>query len=884
MIARVIPVLEDAMAEVTFKFTSSEVANDDYFEVVSFEGTEAISKLFEFEIKVIPKRSNNPAATFMDDVLDSDPCFTMIYENEAHDIFKYPIYGMLAGFDENQTVGRYTHYTATLVPRLWKLSLNRNSQVFVDAAEPPTRTAVSIIEDLLTDAGLDHNIAGIATTELLVRDYRCQFNESDFDFISRLLENEGIYYYFDHSSGVDQIMFSDDLASTAFSSDSELTYDSSPSASKIYESINSWICRKQRLPDSVIVGDYDSENSDQEIAGSSAVGSDAGSITQYTFGENIKGDVDGEDDYIAQIRAEELEATRTRYYGEGGVCGFCAGYTFGLSAHNNSVFNVADGYLITEVTHSGAAEDTSIAGKLPFSIRRVPGRPSTVQPEPSYSNSFVAIDSTTLFRPKRITPVPKFYGTINAFIYDEVGDTDAAGSEIAELNEEGKYRVTLPFTQRDGGNIARQTTHWIRMAQPYVGVNEGLYYPLKNATEVLLTFINGDPDRPVITAALPNSVTDSLLTSANRTESILQTKGPKYEYLGFSSQIQPTIFSKSTIDRPAADTDKIRNTCPPPTEATNHQHTDAPKLGTHIDGNVNILSRGSYVIHAQTQYDDSNENKATDPIGTPPGALPPSPPVVVPQKHQDPWIDGARTDPQQIDKIKFEMLEDRVVLDTGGRDLIVNCNHYALNNESEINDTTGHDHMTHHGTAYELFTGDSEEHYIGNKYETFNGHLKSEHKWTSEDYYYGNKFEFAVAAYESIHLGENLEVFGGLKQEFALASSLEIYGGYKQELSLASCLEAFFGEKYEFALSREIAISTGARIDLNYAANLVYTPMEVDLKDVIAEKRKVKAEQNWAHLKKKFTQLEEIKAAFRKSNVEVKKSTSDIEMVEIKII
>ena len=501
------------MAEIEYKFISDAV-EDDYFTVVSFEGVEGLSRLYEYTIELKASIDRQPAETFLDDMLDGEPCFIMTYKD-----VEYPVYGMLAEFNEKQTAAGYTYYTAVLVPRLWGLNLNRDSRVYLDM------TVWDIVENTLNDYQLDYQAGSVDTAVLLEKEYRCQFNETDFDYISRLLENEGIYYYFDQSEGVDTIVFSNAEAGDDAFPDT-LSYDARPPVSKVFESVNSWVCRRKRLPQKVVIENYNYETPSDEFIGEFDV-SDYVDGEQYYYGENVADASEAE--YIAEIRAEEIRARQTQYHGESGVCAFHAGFTFSMEDHANDLYNGVD-FLITEIHHQGLFLDSTLQSGSISAGRGIKNRLAQQQEEessqPQYKNSFTAIAADIQYRPQRLTSTPKFHGTISAFVYA------ASETNEAEMDVDGRYKVTLPFRRAERDETERASS-WIRMARPYAGLyeedrpdgenrtfNEGLSYPLMANTEVLLTFINGDPDRPVITSAIPNAATPSNLTSENDNQSV----------------------------------------------------------------------------------------------------------------------------------------------------------------------------------------------------------------------------------------------------------------------------------------------------------------------------------------------------------------------------
>ncbi len=477
----------------TFRF-KSHAAGGDQFTVVSYTATEGLSCLYRYDITL---KAPISAAIDLDEMLDNPARFIVDFAgNES------PTHGVLSTFDEVRISGEYIFYQATLVPRLWKLSTYKTNEIYTTEI-----TVDNIIRTVLDNADLKENVdfdIGSIKNTLLQRKYICQFCESDFSFISRLMENEGIYYFFEQGIDSEVLIITDDSEYDPIETPTA-TFDTAPQSHRVGESIQSWLCRKQRLPENVTVRDYNPEQPSLDVYDTRSVDA-AGHGTEYLYGENFLTEAEAE--HLTQIRAEEFICRKTRYYGESGICGFSSGYTFDLSGHPNDKYNNIS-YLITEVTHEGQFLDQNAS--------------DNTETKPIYNNTFVAIEASTPWRPPVKTPKPRFFGTMTAFVYAE------ATSEMAEINAEGCYRVHMPFDKADGSknstNPDRKASCWIRMAQPYVGEGEGMYFPLRGGTEVLLTFINGDPDRPVISGALPNAATPSLLTSEKPTESVIRTKG-----------------------------------------------------------------------------------------------------------------------------------------------------------------------------------------------------------------------------------------------------------------------------------------------------------------------------------------------------------------------
>ncbi len=476
-----------------FKFQSE---SGESFTVISFSGIECISKLYKFEIDL---KAPSTRGIDIHDILDDPVTFIAI-----EDGIEYPVHGVLASLEEIKTVQGYVYYHALLVPRLWKLSIYKTNEVYTTE-----KTVDLIVQSVLENAGLqsdvDFDLAQLNKSNFLERDYVCQFGESDFDFISRLLENEGIFYYFDHSGDQEKIIFGNDEYYPPIDKP-DMVFETHSSPGNKYQQINAMSCRVQRLPGSVSVRDFNPDQPSLDIADSMTV-DEMGIGTEYLYGCNIRDE--SEAAHITEIRSQELQCHKTRFYGESTGSRFRSGHSFALDNHPNSIYNGQE-YLLVEINHHGANLDLVQSGE-------------SSKHQSTYQNSFVAIESTVQYRPPVITSKPRFYGTMTAFIYAEVGSNET------EVDAQGRYRVVLPFDRAEGGKEStdpdRKASTWIRMAQPYVGIEQGMYFPLKGGNEVLLTFINGDPDRPIISGALANLSEPSLLTNESNDRSIISTPG-----------------------------------------------------------------------------------------------------------------------------------------------------------------------------------------------------------------------------------------------------------------------------------------------------------------------------------------------------------------------
>jgi hypothetical protein len=203
---------------------------------------------------------------------------------------------------------------------------------------------------------------------------------------------------------------------------------------------------------------------------------------------------------LAQVRAEEIFCREVTYTGTSFSPFFAAGCTFALSGHYNTALPAK--FLLTEVTHD-AEQITSGTQSDGKSWR--------------YRNAFVAVPADRTFRPRRATPWPMITSMLTGKIYNAAGDSSAA-----PVDEYGRYQVEMPFALQ-ANNSGGQSTCQIRMAQPYAGSEFGMHFPLHGGTEVTLSFLNGDPDRPVISGALFDATHVDPVTDHNATQGGIKT-------------------------------------------------------------------------------------------------------------------------------------------------------------------------------------------------------------------------------------------------------------------------------------------------------------------------------------------------------------------------
>ncbi|WP_051305479.1 type VI secretion system Vgr family protein [Desulfogranum mediterraneum] len=481
------------LVEKKFSFQSKAVDRES-FGVVSFSGTEGLSRLYHFDITLVAESADLD----MDGIMQ-EPASFFIHRPDGS---RVPFHGIIAEFELIRAVGPCYLYRALLVPKLWRLTLSHHNQIFLD------RSAEDIIAQVLQDGGLstldfEFRLQG----SYLTWEYACQYAESHYAFICRWMERNGIYFFFDQGKESEKLIMTDSkLAHVPSGQGSDLSYApvSGLEAAHLDEAIQSFVCKRQLVPQTITLQDYNYRKPSLAVRGKAQVTA-SGHGEQYYYGDHFRTPEEG--DKLARIRAEEMACKAQQFHGASTVPYLMPGYTFSLQNHFQQKMNSA--YLTLRVEHQGNQASSLLSG--------IQEQLTGYELESVYSNTFSAIASEVQFRAERTTRRPRFHGTIN-------GRIDGAGSgQYAELDEQGRYKVILPFdrAERQGGKASA----WVRMLQPYGGSDHGMHFPLHKGCEVLLTFIDGNPDRPVIAGAVANPDSPSQITSANQTMAKLTTSG-----------------------------------------------------------------------------------------------------------------------------------------------------------------------------------------------------------------------------------------------------------------------------------------------------------------------------------------------------------------------
>lgn len=475
-----------------FSFSSRALDSDEFW-VVDFTGVEGLFQTYEFNLRLLSEKPDLD----LEKILASPAVFT-IHRDDRDVAF----HGLVAEIEQDHAYNKMYFYRATLTPRLWLMKMTRHNQVFLD------KNLKGFMSDVIQDGGLNSEDFDFRLTgEYKDWEYICQYGESHYDFLCRWMEREGLYYYFEQDDGKDKLIITDTrLTGAKRQGFSDLAYNPVSGLEDAYADnlVYEFSSRRTRIPNKVKIKDYNYRKPSLDLKSEAEVSRD-GFGEVYAWGDHYETEEEG--GRLAGIRAEGYKTGEVVFSGRSIAPFLAPGFLFKLDGHYLDDFNAE--YLVTMIEHEGSQTKYLVKGlglDADFGEERL-----------HYRNRFKAIPSAVQFRPERRTPRPIFYGCLNARI-------DAEGSgEYAELDDQGRYKIKLPFDL--AGRPDGKASCWVRMAEPSAGAGYGMHAPLHKGSEVLLTFLNGDPDRPIIAGAAPNPEDASPVTDENSTKNVMRTAG-----------------------------------------------------------------------------------------------------------------------------------------------------------------------------------------------------------------------------------------------------------------------------------------------------------------------------------------------------------------------
>jgi len=434
---------------------------EDKLFLESFEGEERVSDLFRFELGVL---TDDPAFS-MDSLLNKPVVVSM----NLHDDTDRNFHGIINHIDEVETrVDGHSLYRATMVPWTWLLTLFNDCRIFQNKSVP------DIVEQVFRDRGFT-DFANRLNGSYSPREYTVQYRETDFNFISRLLEEEGIFYFFEHTVDKHTLVMADQpSAFVDCPSQSTAAYDTTAGLWQDVDVVLGLRRTRQIRVGKVTENDYDfkkprtSIDADLDSARKGEFYEYPGKYTQRDEGSRY-----------ARIRLEEQEVRLLTITADTNCRAFCPGFKFTLTGYYRDEANIA--YNLLAIQHR-AANNTYISADHEDNF--------------TYRNTLEAIPASIPYHPPRHARRPFIQGSQTAVVVGK------SGEEIW-VDEFG--RVKVQFYWDRAGKMDENSSCWIRVAQLWAGKGWGAIFTPRIGQEVIVDFLEGDPDRPIITGRVYNA-------------------------------------------------------------------------------------------------------------------------------------------------------------------------------------------------------------------------------------------------------------------------------------------------------------------------------------------------------------------------------------------
>jgi len=402
-------------------------------------------------------------------------------------------HGIVNRFGMTGRKGRFFHYQASLVPSVWALSLNSDFRIFQE------KTVVEVLDEVLSKRMPNLRREFRLMHKYEKRRYCTQFGESDGDFLSRLMEEEGIFYFFRHEED-DHILVVADNASayTAIPGDDGIRY--CPGDGMVAEGE---VCTRVAFSRGVRAGfvtqtNYNFKRPSLDIAVKQK-GENHQEHEVYDYPGNYVHPDRGR--RLAKVRLEQIKTLEECAEGSSNCQRFMPGHTFALTGHDFSSVNRT--YLLVTVAHHG-------------SQGHVVGEEAGIGGDCSYSNDFLAIPAEVTLRPERKYLKPSVGGFHTAVVVGPPGE---------EIYADEYGRVKVQFHWDRQGQKSEKSSCWLRISQPWSGEAWGMICLPRVGDEVLVGFMNGDPDWPIVLGSLNNALSPALYSlPAHKSRSGIRTR------------------------------------------------------------------------------------------------------------------------------------------------------------------------------------------------------------------------------------------------------------------------------------------------------------------------------------------------------------------------
>ncbi len=537
-------------------------------------GSEHLSDLFSFRIEAVSKRAAVEASSLL-----GKSVTLSIWSSGSKTRY---LNGIVTAFAmRDAVVNGFRNYELVVSPKLWLLTCMSDCRIFQNMS------VVQIAEKIFSENEITAYKTMGLTGAHTARDYCVQYNETHYDFVRRILTEEGIYFYFEFEDGKHTLILSD---STSGYSETGEQGAHAPAQAGRFINISALSRRDQIISGKVTLRDYSPKQPTADMSSAVTTKVSQANIKSYELfrypGRFVSKSI-GEK--LAKVGIEAEEAQYEQADGLSNYATFFPGGRFTVADHEASS-EQGKKYAIISVTHEGV--DLSRLG-------------NSNAPPPSYNNSFRALPAATPYRLSPIPSKPTVPGLQTALVVGPKGD---------EVYADKLGRIKVQFHWDRLGKNDENSSCWIRVAQMQAGPGWGTQFMPRVGMEAVVSFLDGDPDRPLVIGTVPNANRQPIyLNEAMKTQSGIKTRSTTdgtasmYNELRFDDKKgSEEIYVYAQKDLNA----EIKNNETRTVENDQTLTVKKNRAATISEGNESLtVSKGTYVLNVDTSDATTNIKK-----------------------------------------------------------------------------------------------------------------------------------------------------------------------------------------------------------------------------------------------------------------------------------
>ncbi|HHQ4761192.1 TPA: type VI secretion system tip protein TssI/VgrG [Aeromonas veronii] len=535
------------------------------FVVASFQLDEGLNRPFNLQLELA---SSQPDVDF-GAVLDQ-PCELMVWYNGA---LQRRVCGVVSEFAQGDSGFRRTRYSIEVKPALWRLGLRQNSRMF-QAQKPDEILSILLQEHGITD------YAFALKNEHAQREYCVQYRETDLDFVNRLAAEEGLFYFHEFEAGKHRIVFADDAA--ALAAGPSLFFNLGNRSLEQGPYVRQFHYRESVRPSDVELKDYSFKTPAYGLSHKkqgAELEHQRDTYQHFDYPGRYKLDPSGK--AFAQHRLDALRNDAVAGSGKSNSAALLPGQHFSLTEHPNGSLNTD--WQIVHIRHTG---------EQPQALEEEGGSGPTV-----YHNEFGVVKASTTWRARVGSPEAPYKPMVDG---PQIAIVVGPEGEEIYCDEHGRVKLQFPWDRYGSSND--QSSCWVRVSQGWAGGQYGMMAIPRIGHEVIVSFLEGDPDQPIVTGRTYHATNrPPYELPANKTRTVLRTethKGEGFNELRFEDQAgQEEIYIHGQKDLNVL----IEN------DAAWHikhdQHTDIDnERVTRIKANDHLTIEGEKRDHIKTDY------------------------------------------------------------------------------------------------------------------------------------------------------------------------------------------------------------------------------------------------------------------------------------------